>query len=286
MKVPIYQKLIPKFIRLQRLKGKIIKYMGDRVLNDEQREVYEYLQNNKLSVFPYTFPEKYSPEGIVLEKDLEKGLLYTLWEGKKLYFKNGHERRKAQVYFNSLLLEQDPLSPHRYLTDNFDVSVGDVIVDVGAAEGNFSLSVIEKVKQVYIFEVEKDWIKALEATFEPWKEKVKITQKYVSDIDNEQCIRLDTYFKDNQQVNFIKADVEGAEVQVINGAKGVINEQKDLKIAICTYHRQNDAQILDRLLKAQGFMNHFSDKYMIFHYGRNNVVEPPYLRKAILRAFK
>lgn len=286
MKVPIYEKLIPKSIRLQRLKGKIIKYLGDRVLNDEQREVYEYLQNNKLSVFPYTFPEKYSPEGIVLEKDLEKGLLYTLWEGKKLYFKNGHERRKAQVYFNSLLLEQDPLSPHRYLTDNFDVSAGDVIVDVGAAEGNFSLSVIEKVKQVYIFEVEKDWIKALEATFEPWKEKVKIVQKYVSDIDNEQCIRLDTYFKDNQKVNFIKADVEGAEAQVLNGAKGVINEQKDLKIAICTYHRQKDAQILDKLLKAQGFVNHFSDKYMIFHYGRNNVVEPPYLRKAILRAVK
>lgn len=286
MKVPIYEKLIPKSIRLQWLKNKIVKYLGDRVLNDEQREVYEYLQNHKLSVFPYNFPQKYISNDIFIETDPENGLYYTLWEGKKLYYKNGHQFNKAQVYFNSLLLEQDPLSPHRYLTDTFDVDTNDVIVDVGAAEGNFSLSVIEKVKQVYIFEVEKDWIKALEATFEPWKEKVKIVQKYVSDQDTNTSIRLDTFFNKNQKVNFIKADVEGAEAQVINGASDLIKAQTNLKIAICTYHRQTDAEDLDKLLKNKGFENSFSDKYMIFYYGKTNIVKPPYLRKAVLRAKK
>ncbi len=286
MKVPIYEKLIPKSIRLQWLKNKIVKYLGDRVLNDEQREVYEYLQNHKLSVFPYNFPQKYISNDIFIETDPENGLYYTLWEGKKLYYKNGHQFNKAQVYFNSLLLEQDPLSPHRYLTDTFDVDINDVIVDVGAAEGNFSLSVIEKVKQVYIFEVEKDWIKALEATFEPWKEKVKIVQKYVSDQDTNTSIRLDTFFNKNQKVNFIKADVEGAEAQVINGASDLIKAQTNLKIAICTYHRQTDAEDLDKLLKNKGFENSFSDKYMIFYYGKTNIVKPPYLRKAVLRAKK
>jgi hypothetical protein len=286
MKVPIYEKLIPKSIRLQWLKNKIVKYLGDRVLNDEQREVYEYLQNHKLSVFPYNFPQKYISTDIFIETDPENGLYYTLWEGKKLYYKNGHQFNKAQVYFNSLLLEQDPLSPHRYLTDTFDVDINDVIVDVGAAEGNFSLSVIEKVKQVYIFEVEKDWIKALEATFEPWKEKVKIVQKYVSDQDTNMSIRLDTFFNKNQKVNFIKADVEGAEAQVINGASDLIKAQTNLKIAICTYHRQTDAEDLDKLLKNKGFENSFSDKYMIFYYGKTNIVKPPYLRKAVLRAIK
>lgn len=286
MKVPIYEKLIPKSIRLQWLKNKIVKYLGDRVLNDEQREVYEYLQNHKLSVFPYNFPQKYISTDIFIETDPENGLYYTLWEGKRLYYKNGHQFNKAQVYFNSLLLEQDPLSPHRYLTDTFDVDINDVIVDVGAAEGNFSLSVIEKVKQVYIFEVEKDWIKALEATFEPWKEKVKIVQKYVSDQDTNMSIRLDTFFNKNQKVNFIKADVEGAEAQVINGASDLIKAQTNLKIAICTYHRQTDAEDLDKLLKNKGFENSFSDKYMIFYYGKTNIVKPPYLRKAVLRAKK
>lgn len=286
MKIPFYKKLIPRSIRLNILKGQIVENLENRDLNTEEQEVLTFLKSHSLHIFPYNFPEKYKPEDILIEKDSEKGLLYTLWEGKKLYFKNGHQRKKAQVYFNSLLLEQDPLSPHRYLTENFDVHAGDVIVDVGAAEGNFSLSVIEKVKKVYIFEVEKDWIKALEATFEPWKEKVEIVQKYVSDEDTMDAIKLDTFFNNGQTVNFIKADVEGAEAQVVNGAAGLIKSQSNLKIAVCTYHRQSDAEELDKLLKNKGFVNHFSDKYMIFHYGKTNVVKPPYLRKAVLRGIK
>lgn len=286
MKIPFYKKLIPRSIRLNILKGQIVENLENRDLNTEEQEVLTFLKSHSLHIFPYNFPEKYKPEDILIEKDSEKGLLYTLWEGKKLYFKNGHQRKKAQVYFNSLLLEQDPLSPHRYLTENFDVHAGDVIVDVGAAEGNFSLSVIEKVKKVYIFEVEKDWIKALEATFEPWKEKVEIVQKYVSDEDTMDAIKLDTFFNNGQTVNFIKADVEGAEAQVVNGAAGLIKSQSNLKIAVCTYHRQSDAEELDKLLKNKGFVNHFSDKYMIFHYGKSNVVKPPYLRKAVLRGIK
>ncbi|HLO45377.1 MAG TPA: FkbM family methyltransferase [Leadbetterella sp.] len=286
MKIPIYKKLIPRSIRLGILKNQIVKNLESRDLNLEEKEVLAFLKVNPLHIFPYLFPEKYKPSDIKIEKDEEKDLLFTLWEGKKLYYKNGHQVKKAQTYFNSLLLEQDSDSPHRYLTEDFDVKEGDVIVDVGAAEGNFSLSVIEKAKQVYLFEVEKDWIKALEATFEPWKDKVQIVQKYVSDIDNEQCIKLDTFFGGAEQVNFIKADVEGAEAQVINGANDLIKRQKDLRIAVCTYHRQSDAKELDELLKTKGFKNHFSDKYMIFHYGSNNVVEPPFLRKAVLRAIK
>lgn len=286
MKTPLYNKLIPRSIRLKMLKNKILKHLSERVLDDEQKEVFEYLERNELNIFPYSFPEKYKPTDIIIEKDTEKGLLFTIWEGKKLYYKNGHQVKKAQVYFNSLLLEQDVLSPHRYLTDEFDVSHNDIIVDVGAAEGNFSLSVIEKAKFVYLFEVEKDWIKALEATFEPWKEKVEIVQKYVSDQDTAQTIKLDTFFGANQEVNFIKADVEGAEAQVINGATELIKSQADLKIAVCTYHRQQDAEDLSKLLKRKGFDFSFSDKYMIFHYGKTNVVKPPYLRKAVLRATK
>jgi hypothetical protein len=286
VKIPIYRKLIPRSIRLGILKNQIVKNLESRILNVEEEAVLFFLKKNPLHIFPYDFPEKYNAAGIRIEKDEDKGLLFTFWEGKKLFYKNGHQIKKAQTYFNSLLLEQDPNSPHRYLTADFDVKEGDVIVDVGAAEGNFSLSVIEKARQVFLFEVEKDWIKALEATFEPWKDKVTIVQKYVSDVDNSQCIKLDTFFGEKQLVNFIKADVEGAEAQVVNGANDLINRQKGLRIAVCTYHRQTDAQELDELLKTKGFKNHFSDKYMIFHYGSSNVVEPPYLRKAVLRAAK
>jgi hypothetical protein len=164
--------------------------------------------------------------------------------------------------------------------------VGDVLVDVGAAEGNFSLSNIEKAKHIYLFEMGLEWVKALEATFTPWKEKVTIVQKYVSDIDAQNSIKLDTFFKNDEKVTFIKADVEGAEGQVINGANTLINNQKNMKIAVCTYHRQSDATSLDNMLQKKGFITHFSDKYMIFHYGKTNVVEAPFLRKGILRGIK
>ncbi len=286
MKIPLYKKLIPRSIRLKWLKNDILGYLKSANLNAEQQEVFEYLKGNPLDTFPYEFIKKYNFEDIIIEKDEEKNLLYTYWEGKKLFYKNGHRIDKARKYFNGLLLEQDLKSPHRYLEGDFDIRPNDVLVDVGAAEGNFSLGVIEKVKHVYLFEVEQEWIAALEATFEPWKSKVTIVEKYVSDTDSESTVKLDTYFGENGLVNFIKADVEGAEGEVIRGASNLIQNQKNIRVAVCTYHRQEDAEVLESQLKANGFVNNFSDKYMIFYFGKHNVVKPPYLRKAILRCVK
>lgn len=289
MKIPFYEKLIPKSIRLTRLKNKIVNYLRnipENEINAEQKEVLNYLNHNELDVFPYEFRKKYSPENVEVFKDESLNLYYMIWEGKKLFYKNGSKLKKAKTYFNSLLMEQDETSPHRYLTNDFDFEKGDILVDVGAAEGNFSLSVIEKAKHVYLFEMGIDWIKALEATFEPWKEKVTIIQKYVTDFDSSECIKLDSFFAGKEAPTFIKADVEGAEHQIIKGAEETIKNQKIIKMAVCTYHRQTDAEILNKSLKEKGFTTHFSDKYMIFHYGKTNVVQPPYLRKGVLRGRK
>jgi len=286
MKVAFYKKVIPKPIRTRLLKNKIINYLSAQSLDFEEWEVLNFLKVNKLNVFPYNFIQKYNPSNIQLEKDQKTELYFTMWEGKKLFYKNGSQPQKAKKYFKSLLLEQDEASPHCYLTPKFDVEEGDVVLDIGAAEGNFSLSVIEKASFIYLFEVEKEWINALNATFEPWKDKIEIVQKYVSDVDNQTCVKLDTFLGENKKINFIKADVEGAEAQVINGASRIMANQKNIKVAICTYHRQADAKNLDELLKTKGFVNHFSDRYMIFHFGSTNVVEPPYLRKAVLRGQK
>jgi hypothetical protein len=252
----------------------------------DHEAVIQYLRDNDIAVFPYTFPEKYQAADIELLKDEALGLYYTHWDGKKLYYKNGTNARRARQYFNSLHLEQDQQSPHRYLTQTFDVAEGDVVADIGAAEGNFSLSIVEKAGFIYLFEADKRWIKALEATFSPWREKVKIVARYVSDETTDGCVTLDDYFNDNRAINFIKADVEGAEGQVLKGATKTIADQADLKIAICTYHRQEDAENLDTMLKSMGFRNTFSDGFMLYYYGKQNVVREPFLRKAVLRATK
>lgn len=289
MKSSILEKLTSKRVRLNRLKSRVINYYAqipDESIPGDQKDVLEYLRNNDISIFPYAFPDEYKASAIEVLRDARNGLHYMLWEGKKLYYKDARRVSKAQQYFNSLRLEQDSRSPHRYLAGKFDVREGDIVVDVGAAEGNFSLSVIEKAGFVYLFETDPRWIAALEATFEPWREKVKIVRKFVADKTSEDSIALDDFFEENQTINFIKADVEGAEAEVLRGASRILAMQERLRIAICTYHRQDDAAILDGILKEYGFTNSFSEGYMLYYYGRTNVVREPFLRKAVLRAVR
>lgn len=290
MKASLFERLtVSKQKRLQRLKNNVVNYLSslpDKAIKDDQRQVLEFLKDHDIAVFPYEFSSKYNPSEIPLFFDSSNTLYYTPWEGGNLYYKNGTQKKKAQRYFNSLRLEQDVLSPHRYLTEEFNVSENDVIVDVGAAEGNFSLSVIAKAKHIYLFEPEKNWVKALEATFAPWKNKVTVVQKFVSDKTSDKSITLDDYFNENQIVNFIKADVEGAEADLIRGADRLIQRNKNLKIAVCTYHSQEDASLLASMLQEHGFVTKFSDGYMLYYYGKQNVVKAPYLRKAVLRAVK
>ncbi|MBL7858299.1 MAG: FkbM family methyltransferase [Cyclobacteriaceae bacterium] len=290
MKASLFEKLmVSRKKRLQRLKNNVVKYLSslsENELKEDQKQVLQFLTKNDIAVFPYEFTRKYNPTDIPLFYDTARKLLYTPWEGGNLYYKNGTQKEKAQRYFNSLRLEQDILSPHRYLTEDFNVLENDVIVDVGAAEGNFSLSVIEKAKHIYLFEPEKDWVKALEATFAPWKHKVTIIQKFISDKTSDNSITLDDYFNKNQLINFIKADVEGAEGSLLRGATNLIQRHKNLKIAVTTYHSQEDALLLESIVKEAGFTASFSDGYMLFYYGKENVVKEPYLRKAVLRAVK
>lgn len=289
MKASFLERLIPKKKRLQKLKQNILDYydsLPPQDVTEDQKNVLGYLKSHALTVFPYTFTDKYNESDIAVILDKSVNLYYMNWEGKKLYYKNGSSKKKAQKYFNSLRLEQDPESPHRYLVNDFDVNEGDILADVGAAEGNFSLSVIEKVKHVYLFEPEQVWIKALEATFAPWQNKVTIVGKFVSDKSSLNTITLDEFLGNEKEIDFIKADVEGAEAQIIRGASKLIGRNRKLKIAITTYHRQEDAGELDSLLRKFGFSTAFSEGYMIFYYGRDNIVQPPYLRKAIIRAVK
>jgi hypothetical protein len=181
-------------------------------------------------------------------------------------------------------MEQDPLSPHRYLTDNFNVEAGDILVDVGAAEGNLPLSVIERVAKVYMFETDPDWIEALEATFAPWREKVEIINKFVSDKNDNKNISLDSFVHEKGNFSFLKVDAEGSDELVLNGCRNVLSSPNKVKVALCCYHRPFDSVQFEEFLNSYGFLTEFAPRYMIYPDAES--FAPPYLRRGVLRGIK
>lgn len=291
MKVSLIDRILTtKRKRLKDLSYKIVQYLSQipsHVISEEQSEVLKYLQKNDLTVFPYSFADNYASFEADVQFDDAVGLHFTTIDGKKLYYRSG-SLKKAERYFKVLAIEQDKRSPHCYLSNSFSVSENDFVVDIGAADGNFSLSIIDKARHVVLFEPDKEWMKALTATFAPWKEKVTIVNQFISDRSDRKIktVSLDDFFKGNKSINFIKADVEGAEIKLLQGAKAVLESNANLKIAVCTYHNQDDAEQIESLLTNHHFNCDYSPGYMLYYYGRSNVVKEPYLRRAILRATK
>jgi hypothetical protein len=64
-----------------------------------------------------------------------------------------------------------------------------------------------------------------------------------------QAITLDGFVHENnlEKVDFIKADIEGAERYMLMGAKNVLHDFAP-KIAICTYHLPDDPKVLRELI--------------------------------------
>jgi len=284
----IYRVVVPKFIRKRILAKQLPISIQNYYTNlpdapaTEIQTVLNYLKTNPIAVFPYKFQDEYVAENIEVFVDQEKGLPYVLQDGKKLYFKKRWGKKKIQNLYNLLSKEQDLRSPHRYLTERFKFEDGEILIDAGVAEGNFALTVVEKASKLILFEADKEWIEPLNATFEPWKDKVVIVNKYVSDITNSTNTTIDDFISPGKTPMFLKIDVEGAESRLLKGCNRIITEQNPLKVAICTYHKQDDEQKFSSLLTQNKFKVEHSDGYMLFFYDKQ--MKAPYFRRGLLRA--
>lgn len=286
---PIYRILVPKPLRTVILKKNLRKKIRSHFAlqtgtSEEQKEVLRYLENNKVNIFPYPFHADYDPDSIEVFYDDSRKMRYVMQDGKRLYFKKRWTANKIRKSYCDLMREQDTHSPHKYLSNSFTAENGDVLADIGAAEGNFSLAVVDKVKKVYIFEYDKEWNEALKATFAPWPDKVEIVNKFVSDKDDASHIRFDTFNADKKDINFLKIDVDGAESVVLESCRELLKSKQPVKIALCTYHKNNDENEFTALLKDHGFSITPSRGYMINYYDKK--MEAPYLRRGLLRAVR
>jgi len=265
-------------------KTRIKKYFLSLNYNEQECEIAEiigFFQKYNFSIYPYEFTRKYLQTDIDVFYDESNKSRYVICENKRLYFPDGWSIEQIQICYNGLRIEQDKDSPHLYETEEFMIEEGDIIADVGAAEGIWALHNIEKASKVYLFECNPKWVNALQKTFEPWKKKVVIVNKYVSDISQGMNIALDDFFK-NERINFIKADIEGYELKLLNGSNEIFQKNDRLKLLLCTYHRENDAAELKEILEQNRFVTEYSKGYMLFIYDDN--LKEPYIRRGLIRA--
>lgn len=195
--------------------------------------------------------------------------------------KKGWTESQVRDYYRFIRIEQDEKSPHLYFTKELQDRSFRKVVDLGAAEGNFTLEIIDRCDKAYIFECDEGWIEALNATFAPWKEKVTVVPAVVSNVTRDNRMTLDHYFKDDlENIDLIKIDIEGHEVQALQGAEKVLDQNKQTRILICAYHYQNEESEIRRYLS--GWHLEHRNGYIVMIDDKRQ--KKPYLRRGILEA--
>ena len=171
----------------------------------------------------------------------------------------------------------------------------DIVIDVGAHVGLFSLKVCRSVKRVIAIEPHPFNYKLLltnlrlnrienvtpmklaisnysgTAKLYLGKESSDHTIKPLSKMSHSssidvECDTLDNCCKTLSKVNFIKIDVEGAELDVLKGSERILTDN-DLFLAIAAYHYPKEIIEIAKFLQARG-MKVFSDGAYIYAFKR------------------
>lgn len=282
-----YPELIKKTLTPQDVYKLLITEHYKDTNDNEIKELLKYIEKNDLQMFPYSFVSKYSNMSIDVLLDETCGLFYVMHSDKKLYFARYlNSVEKVKSYYISLLIEKDEESPHCYEKEEIVVKKDDVLVDVGAAEGIFTLDNVDKISKAYLFEANEDWIEALYKTFEAYREKTKIIKGYVSDEDMGMMCTIDASVE--EPIDFLKMDIEGAEWNALNGAEKTILTSNNIRCSICVYHRIFDGELIKSKLNEYGIKSDYSDGYAWFNplKGEYRDSSPAYFTRCLLRGRK
>jgi hypothetical protein len=247
------------------VKSKLSFVFGFLLPKTEENKAFAFMGKHGLTSYPYEYMLEYQKKEIQVEIDTELNLPYVLHQGRKLYFPEFYSTEKVKKDYRALLIEQDIRSAHRYVRSYNDLE-NKILLDVGAAEGIFSLDTIELTKQVIIFECMEHWLKPLTATFAPWAHKVTFVKKYVGNKTEVDFVTIDEFLSGSAKENlFIKMDIEGAERMALEGAEKTLRSGKNIQLAICTYHRIGDPEYMDNLFSGYGYSVEFSNGLMYWN---------------------
>jgi FkbM family methyltransferase len=195
-----------------------------------------------------------------------------------MLFNDNHDKSIAEEFDRYL-----PEGPYGYAGSDVDVTVksNDIVIDAGAWIGDFAAYAANKGATVYAFEPVREtysWLCKTERlnNINTGRGEIYPVQKGLGCSECEIAISLDEnnsgassiiskegkssetiaittldkFVEENriERVNFIKADIEGAERDMLRGATHVLKTFAP-KLAICTYHLPDDPQVLEEIIK-------------------------------------
>ena len=182
----------------------------------------------------------------------------------------------GDIILPELFDDYDRIDEGAYRHGQVGIEKGDVVIDAGANLGVFSAVAACKGAGIcYAFEPmdrnfkylirqanEYDSIIPMKYALDDKSRKTKITCNgsessiYMTmegcPTEEIECITLDEFAENNKlsSIDFIKADIEGAECNMLRGSTHVLKEYSP-KLAICTYHRPTDKdELTDIILSA------------------------------------
>lgn len=165
-----------------------------------------------------------------------------------------------------------------YEQDSTELRNGDVVFDCGANIGLFTNVAVQKGCKVYAFEPMPDAISYLNELKDIYGSRMEICPYALADkcgkavfhvqnfdllgasmlennnsIDKDyevEVMTIDTFVERQkvERVDYIKADIEGSERDMLRGAAETIRRFHP-RISICTYHLPDDKEVLENLLK-------------------------------------
>lgn len=194
---------------------------------------------------------------------------------------------KKKIYcslptYISIICEQSNGSAHKYFSKSCFIEKGDILVDVGTAEGMITLKYIDQLKKAYMIESDMQWKNALEKTFAPYNDKTRVIYKTVSDLNDNYNITLDKLLENESGSIMVKIDVEGFEMKVLSGCKNLL-KRNNVKFVVCTYHNDTDADVFENFFASHGYHTEFSEGYL---WVPSFSSQAPYLNKGVIRAWK
>ena len=233
--------------RRERLRKIILSYYNSHIPVSGMEHSIEFLKNNRFCFVPQVWTKEYLSMPVRVFK--ENGFRYVILDdGQKLFFKRDMDNFAIKKLLRELMMEQDSRSPHFYVRHEG----GGIVVDCGAAEGLYGLLSVQKCEHLYLFESNADWVLPLEMTFRRYSHKVTIVNKYVGATDGDKSVSLDGFFA-GKEIASLKADLEGAEQQMLEGAKMLFGAGRVAKASICTYHHPSHAGEFTKLLEGYGY---------------------------------